>query len=148
MSLVLAENFLESSPECLIGLRAPCSKFFVRRCEKNYVRALLFLLLCKQWKTTLTKETFLILHFLKIFSWFLDNWIFGQNGHFSTVFGQKRPIFFSKICLEHFFTFPKPYLSAKFQKKIMNGCLDICVMHIRTNIQGSTYRSVCGETKT
>ena len=36
--------------------------------------------------------------------------IFGQNGHFLTVFGQKWPIFefFSKIRLEHFFTLPKP----------------------------------------
>ena len=81
------------------------------------------------------------------------NWIFGQNGHFLAVFGQKWPIFefFSKIRLEHFFTFPKPYLTARFQKKIMNGCLDICVTHvrtyIRTHIQGSTYRSACGETK-
>ena len=60
------------------------------------------------------------------------NWIFGQNGHFLTVFGQKWPIFefFSKIRLEHFFTFPKPYLTAKFQKKLMNGCLDICVTHV------------------
>ena len=55
------------------------------------------------------------------------NWIFGKNGHFLTVFGQKWPIFefFSKIRLEHFFTLPKPYLTAKFQKKVMNGCPDI-----------------------
>ena len=68
------------------------------------------------------------------------NWIFGQNGHFLTVFGQKWPIFefFSKIRLEHFFTFPKPYLTAKFQKKVMNGCLDICVTYIRTYIH--TYK--------
>ena len=60
------------------------------------------------------------------------NWIFGKNGHFLTVFGQKWPIFefFSKIRLKHFFTFPKPYLTAKFQKKVMNGCLDICVTHV------------------
>ena len=78
------------------------------------------------------------------------NWIFGKNGHFLTVFGQKWPIFefFSKIRLEHFFTLPKPYLTAKFQKKVMNGCLDICVTDVHTNIQGSTYRSAsCGETK-
>ena len=76
------------------------------------------------------------------------NWIFGQNGNFLTVFGQKWPIFefFSKIRLEHFFTFPKPYLTAKFQKKLMNGCLDICVTYEHTYIQGSTYRSACGET--
>jgi len=38
------------------------------------------------------------------------NWIFGKNGHFLTVFGQKRAKieFFSKIRLEHFFTLPKP----------------------------------------
>jgi len=38
------------------------------------------------------------------------NDIFGQNGHFLTVFGQKRAKieFFSKIRLEHFFTLPKP----------------------------------------
>ena len=55
------------------------------------------------------------------------NWIFGKNGLFLTVFGQKWPIFefFSKIRLEHFFTFPKPYLTAKFQKKVMSGCPDI-----------------------
>ena len=55
------------------------------------------------------------------------NWIFGKNGHFLTVFGQKWPIFdfFSKIRLEHFFTLPKPYLTAKFQKKVMSGCPDI-----------------------
>ena len=68
------------------------------------------------------------------------NWIFGQNGHLLTVFGQKWPIFefFSKIHLEHFFTFPKPYLTAKFQKKLMNGCLDICVTYIRTYVH--TYK--------
>ena len=62
------------------------------------------------------------------------NWIFGQNGHFLTVFGRKWQIFdfFSKIRLEHFFTFPKPYLTAKFRKKLMDGCLDICVTHVRT----------------
>ena len=55
------------------------------------------------------------------------NRIFGKNGHFLTVFGQKWPIFefFSKIRLEHFFTLPKPYLTAKFQKKVMSGCPDI-----------------------
>ena len=80
------------------------------------------------------------------------NYIFGQKGNFSTVFGQKWSIFefFSKIRLEHIFTFPKPYLNAKFQKKLMSGCLDICVTHARTHahthIQGSTYRSACGET--
>ena len=66
------------------------------------------------------------------------NWIFGQNGNFLTVFGQKWPIFefFSKIRLEHFFTFPKPYLTAKFQKKLMNGCPDIAWRtYIRTSIQ-------------
>ena len=49
-------------------------------------------------------------------------------------FDHKWPIFdfFSKIRLEHFFTFPKPYLTAKFQKKLMNGCLDICVTDVRT----------------
>ena len=49
------------------------------------------------------------------------NWIFGKIGHFLTVFGQKWPIFdfFSKIRLEHFFTLPKPYLNAKYQKKLM-----------------------------
>ena len=48
-------------------------------------------------------------------------WIFGQSGHFLTVFGQKRAKndFFSKIRLEHFFTLPKPYLTAKYQKKLM-----------------------------
>ena len=68
------------------------------------------------------------------------NWIFGQNGHFLTVFGQKWPIFefFSKIRLEHFFTFPKPYLTAKFQKKLMNGCLDICVTYEHTYVR--TYK--------
>ena len=62
------------------------------------------------------------------------NWIFGKNDHFLTVFGQKWLIFefFSKIRLEHFFTIPKPYLTAKFQKKLMNGCLDICVTYVRT----------------
>ena len=81
------------------------------------------------------------------------NWISVKNCHFVTVFGRKWPIFefFPKIRLEHFFTFPKPYLTAKFQKKIMNGCLDMSVTHahtyIRTYIQGSTYRSACGETK-
>ena len=51
------------------------------------------------------------------------NCIFRKNGHFLTVFGQKWPIFefFSKIRLEHFFTLPKPYLTAKYQKKLMNG---------------------------
>ena len=77
------------------------------------------------------------------------NWIFGKNGHFLTVFGQKWPIFefLSKIRLKHFFTLPKPYLTAKFQKNLMNGCLDMSVTNIRTYIQGSTYRSACGETK-
>ena len=70
----------------------------------------------------------------------LKNWIFVKNGHFLTVFGQKWPIFefFSKIRLEHFFTLPKPYLTAKFQKKVMNGCLDICVTDVHTNIR--TYK--------
>ena len=64
------------------------------------------------------------------------NWIFGKNGHFLTVFGQKWPIFefFSKIRLEHFFTLPKPYLTAKFQKKVMNGCLDISVTYVHTHV--------------
>ena len=55
------------------------------------------------------------------------NWIFGENAYFLTVFGQKWPIFefFSKIRLKHFFTLPKPYLTAKFQKKVMSGCPDI-----------------------
>ena len=81
------------------------------------------------------------------------NWIFGKIGHFLTVFGQKWPMFefFSKIRLEHFFTLSKPYLTAKFQKKLMNGCLDMCVTDrqtdVHTHIQGSTYRSACGETK-
>ena len=51
------------------------------------------------------------------------NWIFfAKMEHFMTVFGQKWPIFefFSKIRLKHFFTFPKPYLTAKFQEKLMN----------------------------
>ena len=71
------------------------------------------------------------------------NWIFGQNGNFLTVFGQKWPIFefFSKIRLEHFFTFPKPYLTAKFQKKLMNGCLDIRVTNAHTYIR--TRVKVC-----
>ena len=64
----------------------------------------------------------------------LKNWIFVKNGHFLTVFGQKWPIFefFSKIRLEHFFTLPKPYLTAKFQRKVMNGCLDMSVTHVHT----------------
>ena len=51
-------------------------------------------------------------------------------------FWPKRPIFefFSKIRLEHFFTLPKPYLIAKFQKKVMKGCLDMSVTHIRTYV--------------
>ena len=61
-----------------------------------------------------------------------------------TVFGQKRPIFefFPKIRLEHFFTLPKPYLTAKFQKKVMNGCLDICVTDSHTYIRtyAHTYK--------
>ena len=73
------------------------------------------------------------------------NWIFGQNGHFLTVFGQIWQIFefFSKIRLEHFFTFPKPYLTAKFQKKIMNGCLDNCVTDIRTYVHTRVNLQVC-----
>ena len=65
------------------------------------------------------------------------NWIFGKNGHFLTVFGQKCPIFefFSKIRLEHFFTLPKPYLTAKFHRKVMNGCLDMSVTHSHTYIR-------------
>ena len=68
------------------------------------------------------------------------NWIFGKNGHFLTVYGQKWPIFefFSKIRLEHFFTLPKLYLTAKFQRKVMNGCLDISVTDVHTNIR--TYK--------
>ena len=64
------------------------------------------------------------------------NWIFGKNGHFLTVFDQKWPIFefFSKIRLEDFFTLPKPYLTAKFKKKVMKGCLDMSVTHIRTYV--------------
>ena len=54
------------------------------------------------------------------------NWIFGKNDHFLTVF--------SKIRLEHFFTLPKPYLTAKFQKKVMNGCLDISVTYVHTHV--------------
>ena len=55
------------------------------------------------------------------------NWIFGKNGHFLTVFGPKwaKNEFFSKIRLEHFFTFPKPFLTAKYQKKLMQGFRDI-----------------------
>ena len=54
------------------------------------------------------------------------NGVFGQNGHFLAVFGQKtaKIDFFSKIRLEHFFTLPKPKLTAKYQKKLMNGYLD------------------------
>ena len=61
----------------------------------------------------------------------------GSKGHFSAkkgFLGQNPPggqrESFSKIHLEHFFTFPKPYLTAKFQKKLMNGCLDICVTYV------------------
>ena len=67
------------------------------------------------------------------------NWIFGKNGHFLTVFGQKWQIFdFFLNSLRTFFTLPKPYLTAKFQKKVMNGCLDICVTDIRTYVR--TYK--------
>ena len=72
------------------------------------------------------------------------NWIFVKNGHFLTVFGKKWPIFefFSKIRLEHFFTLPKPYLTAKFQRKVMNGCLDISVTDSHTYIRtyAHTYK--------
>ena len=45
------------------------------------------------------------------------NWIFGKNGHFLKVFGQEWPIFEFLQQHEHFFTLPKLYLTAKFQKK-------------------------------
>ena len=58
---------------------------------------------------------------------------------------------FFKNPLGTFFTLPKPYLTAKFQRKVMNGCLDISVTDSRTYahtyIQGSTYRTACCETK-
>ena len=41
--------------------------------------------------------------------------------------------FFSKIRLEHFFTLSKPYLTAKFQKKLMNGYLDMSVTDAHTH---------------
>ena len=48
--------------------------------------------------------------------------ILGQNGQFWTVFdqnGQKE--IFSKTRLEHFYRAYKPWLTAKFQKKVMKG---------------------------
>ena len=46
-----------------------------------------------------------------------------QNDQFWTVFGQngRNGVFFSKKRLEHFSRTYKPYLTAKFQKKVMNG---------------------------
>ena len=74
------------------------------------------------------------------------NWIFGKNGHFLTVFGQKWPIFefFSKIRLEHFFTLPKPYLTAKYQKKLMNGYWENAWRtHVHTYIRTGVNLKVC-----
>ena len=47
--------------------------------------------------------------------------ILGQNGQFWTIFGQTKMGIFSKKRLEHFSHAYKPQLTAKFQKKVMNG---------------------------
>ena len=48
------------------------------------------------------------------------NWIFGKNDHFLTVFGPKwAKMKFFKNPLGTFFTIPKPYLTVKYQKKLM-----------------------------
>ena len=59
----------------------------------------------------------------------------GSKGHFSAKkggFWAKNPLggkrlFFSKIRLEHFFSFAKMQLWAKFQKNLMRGSPDIAL---------------------
>ena len=57
----------------------------------------------------------------------------GQKWQKLDIFGQnlENENFFQKSAWNIFFTFPKPYLTAKFQKKVMSGCLDLA---LRTSI--------------
>ena len=61
------------------------------------------------------------------------NWIFGKNGHFLTVFGQKWPIFefFSKICMGHFFYIAKALPNCKVSEKTNERILT----YVRTSIK-------------
>ena len=73
----------------------------------------------------------------------LDFW---QNGHFLTVFGQKWLIFeffFQKSAWNIVFTLPKPYLTAKFQKKSNKRMSRYRVTYIRTYVQTGVNLQVC-----
>ena len=66
---------------------------------------------------------------------FWQKWLFFDS--FWSKMGKKW-IFFKNPLGTFFFTFPKPYLTAKFQKNLMNGCLDMSVTHSHTYIH--TYK--------
>ena len=71
------------------------------------------------------------------------NWIFGQNGHFLTVFGQKWPIFefFSKIRYEHFFYIPKALSNCQVSEKT-NERMSRYLRDIRTYVRTYVHTRV------